>query len=120
MTIGEFISENWPYMMLVVIGYLSINNGSRINQWLVYAVSVTEKEMGNGTGKLKLKMAYDLFIKKFPIISLIMPFFIFSWWVSYALKKMNNLKDSNSNVAAYLKGGTNKNENSISEQPKSL
>lgn len=120
MTIGEFLQENWPYILAVLLGYLSITNGSKIHQWLIYACTVSEKEMGGGTGKIKLRMVYDLFIKKFPVIASIFPFFIFSMWVNHALKQMNAIKDSNSKVAAYLEGGTKKDENKISQQPKSL
>ena len=36
-----------------------------ISEWLLLAVVQAEKELGNGTGQIKLRFVYDMFIAKF-------------------------------------------------------
>ena len=37
-----------------------------VKEWMLFAVTKAEKELGSGTGKLKLRYVYDMFIAKFP------------------------------------------------------
>ena len=45
-----------------------------VKQWLLYAVTEAEKDLGSGTGKLKLRQVYDLFLQRFPIVSRMISF----------------------------------------------
>ena len=36
-----------------------------LRQWLLFAVTEAEKSLGSGTGKLKLRQVYDMFLTKF-------------------------------------------------------
>ena len=33
-----------------------------VREWLTYTVMIAEKELGSGTGKVKLRFVYDLFL----------------------------------------------------------
>lgn len=109
MTTGEmilaFISDKDVIITVLVILFLiffSANQRSRILEWLVLAVTNSEKDLGGGTGQLKLRMVYDWFIQKFPILSAIIPFALFTVWVNKSLVRMRNLKDTNIKVASYI------------------
>lgn len=67
--------------------------------WLVYAVAEAEKELGSGTGQLKLRKAYDLAVVRFPIMAKILPFKIFSMLVDSALDVMNRMITKNESIA---------------------
>ena len=59
-----------------------------IKEWLKFAVIEAEKELGSGTGQLKLRMVYDMAVKQFPFIVQLIPFDTFSGWVDEALDWM--------------------------------
>lgn len=70
--------------------------------WLVYAVSEAEKALGGGTGKLKIRYAYDLAIKQFPVIAKIIPWNLFSWLIDSALVIMREMISENKNIAEVI------------------
>lgn len=70
-----------------------------VKEWLRYAVSEAEKELGSGTGQLKLRKVYDLAIQKFPWIGKCIKFETFSNWVDEALVWLNKQLEENENVA---------------------
>lgn len=72
--------------------------------WLVYAVSESEKVFGGGTGKLKLRYAYDLAIKTFPVIAKFISWERFSKCVDEALDIMRDMIKHNKNIDDILKG----------------
>lgn len=63
----------------------------KIKEWLLYAVTVAEKELGSGTGQIKLRMVFNMFVDKFPITAKLISFETFSQWVDDALSKMKEL-----------------------------
>lgn len=69
--------------------------------WLVYAVSEAEKYLGAKTGRLKIRYAYDLAVKKFPTFAKILPWGIFSWLVDKALIVMRDML-TNKEIAEYI------------------
>ena len=71
----------------------------QVREWLLYAVTIAEKELGEGTGQIKLRFVYDMFIAKFGIVAKVMPFAVFSALVDEALEKMRHLLETNENVA---------------------
>ena len=73
-----------------------------VKEWLVWAVTNAEKELGGGTGRLKLRQVYDLFVQRFPIISRMIPFNVFSGWVDEALAQMKSLLATNVAVKEYV------------------
>ena len=74
-----------------------------IRQWLLLAVIEAEKQLGSGTGAVKLRYVYDMFIKRFKFISKIITFEQFSSLVDEALEVMRLMIQQNQNVAAYIK-----------------
>lgn len=100
----NWITENWAILVAVfsfvcvfaagVIYFLrqpSSVQKDKIKSWLLWAVSQAETELGGGTGKLKLVKVYDLFIGRFPKISGIMSFGVFSTLVDEALIEMRKM-----------------------------
>lgn len=67
-----------------------------LKQWLLYAVIEAEKQLGSGTGQVKLRYVYDMFVSKFPSLAKIIPFATFSMLVDEALVKMRGLLEDGS------------------------
>ena len=78
---------------------------NKVREWLLYAVSISEKELGSGTGQLKLRMVYGMFVDKFPWLVKALTFDKFSQLVDQALEKMNKMLDSNKAVKEFVDGG---------------
>jgi hypothetical protein len=79
-----------------------------IREWLKYAVTVTEKALGEKTGKLKLQMAWSMATAQFPFITKVMTFDQFAEFVDEALKWMNKQLEDNPNIRAIVIGETGK------------
>lgn len=111
----EFLVSNW---MLIVALIAAIGVGgyaiyafvkrptteqiSKVTEWLLYAVTAAEKELGSGTGQIKLRYVYDMFIAKFPYLVKVIPFETFSILVDEALDKFRNMLDTNTNLQSYI------------------
>lgn len=70
----------------------------KVKEWLLYAVIQAEKELGGGTGELKLRRVYDMFIGKFPQIAVFISFEHFGKLVDDALDKMRKLLLENEQI----------------------
>jgi len=86
-----------------VIAYMVFNQQDKVLEWLKGAVAKAEKDFGSGTGQLKLRTVYDWFIAKFPILSAIIPFKVFSAWVDEALEEFEGWLDNNIKIEKYVK-----------------
>ena len=75
-----------------------------VKQWLLYAVTEAERELGAGTGRIKLRYVYDLFVVRFPKLSKWITFDQISEWVDDALKELNHLLENNQAVNEYVTG----------------
>lgn len=73
-----------------------------IQEWLLLAVIKAEKELGSGTGQIKLRYVYDLFIDKFKFSSMFITFSQFSLLVDSALIVMKVILTDNKNVQEYV------------------
>lgn len=73
-----------------------------IKQWLLLAVIEAEKQLGGGTGAVKLRFVYDKFIERFKFMSKIITFEQFSSLVDEALEVMRLMIQQNKNVANYI------------------
>lgn len=89
---------------VIAVVYLIINQKKKVIEWLKWAVSEAEKLLGGGTGQLKLRLVYDWFVQKFPIVAAFLPFRVFSAWVDTALETFRKWLDENKNVANYIEG----------------
>lgn len=74
----------------------------KIKEWLLYAVTMAEKDLGEGTGQIKLRYVYDMFTSQFKFVAALVPFATFSNWVDEALKKMRSLLETNQNVNMFV------------------
>lgn len=90
----------------VFIAYMAINQRRKVLEWLKYAVTEAEKQLGEKTGQLKLRQVYDWFVAKFPVLAAVVPFRVFSAWVDTALETMRRWLEDNRNVANYVGGDT--------------
>lgn len=122
----EWLVDNWLILfVLFVVLYFSITWTIRfirepskekvknIKEWLKWAVTKAEQELGSGTGQLKLRMVYDMAINKFPFIIKVVSFETFSAWVDEALDWMNYQLDVNKNISNLVNGGNDGSESII-------
>lgn len=107
----EFLINYW-YVIVAVLAILAVIGVSvykfaglptkeqiaKVKEWLLYAVTVAESELGSNTGSLKLRAVYDMFVTKFPVVAKIVSFETFSVWVDEALEEMRNLLETNEHV----------------------
>ena len=113
----EFLKENWTgivlllFMVITAIPvYIDFRGKPKdeqiksIKEWLVYAVTEAEIDLGGGTGQLKLRMVYDMFVSRFPSIAKIVSFATFSVWVDDALVVMRSLLEKNEAVQTLVLG----------------
>lgn len=73
-----------------------------VREWLLIAVTEAERELGGGTGKLKLRYVYDLFVERFPWLADVVGFAWFSKLVDEALVSMRELLETNEAVKKYV------------------
>lgn len=108
MKIENIIGYILAALPLVAIAvYLILNQRAKVREWLIWAVTRAEKELGGGTGQLKLRQVYDWFVSKFPALAAVLPFKIFSAWVDVALEKMKAMLTSNASITNYIEGDRN-------------
>lgn len=113
----EFIVENWRILFaLVALGVVlgisvyhfvqmpSNKQLAKVREWLLWAVTEAEKELGGGTGKLKLRQVYDLFVVRFPWLAKVVSFDLFSTLVDEALVDMRAMLQNNGDVKSYVEG----------------
>lgn len=114
-TVINFITEYWFEFICTVVlinfvvymfkDFFSLSReqqSKQIKAWLLGAVTLAEKEFGNGTGKIKLSVVYDSFVEKFPWIAKVLSFDTFSGYVDEALDEMRKLLSENEAVAEYV------------------
>lgn len=89
-------------IIAIILTVLSLRFSSFKN-WLVFAVSEAEKALGGGTGKLKLRYAYNIAIKYFPTLTKMIPFSVFSAMVDKALETMRLMIDTNKAISDVIK-----------------
>ena len=108
----EFLVNNWEIIVAIIAiiavaiygcyGFIKSSRGeqiSRVQEWLLLAVAEAEKALGGGTGQLKLRYVYDMFIS---IAAKFISFSLFSEMVDKALQKFNNLLTSNKKIQEYI------------------
>lgn len=113
----DFLIDNWMLIVAgvaivagivtTVIKFIKSGKASQmknLKEWLLYATTEAEKALGSGTGKLKLRTVYDMFLLKFPWLAKTISFETFSNLVDEALEDMNSLLNTNTAVQTYVNG----------------
>ena len=111
----QFLADNWYILILAamavaVVVYLIVkffklpreSQISKLKEWLLYAVAEAEKELGSGTGQLKLRYVYDMFVTKFPYLVKFISFETFSLLVDEVLVKFKEMFNTNKAVKMYV------------------
>lgn len=75
---------------------------AKFKEWLLLIVAEAEKELGGGTGKLKLRYVYDKALTQFPALTLAISFEDFSKYVDEALDEFRKMLESNEKVQEYV------------------
>lgn len=114
------MAENW-YMLIALCSVLLVIIAAVVNwlklptpqkradvkQWLCYAVTEAERKLKGGTGQLKLRMVYDMFLSKFPEMKKFISFETFSEWVDESLKWLEIQLSQNKAFKEYVYGEDN-------------
>jgi len=114
----DFLVNNW-YMLILAVAVIAVAayavyafvkmprsaQLSKVQEWLLWAVAEAEKQFGSGTGQLKLRYVYDMFVGRFPALASVITFEAFSLLVDKALEKFNNMLSSNKKLEAYVESG---------------
>ena len=90
---------------MFLITYINLPNSkkaTKVKEWLLFAVVQAEKELGSGTGQLKLRYVYNLALSKFPVFIKLIPFELFSSFVDGALQQLENLIEDSEGVKKYI------------------
>lgn len=108
----EFIMNYWFIILIVIAAIVykvvafskapSQSQLARVKEWLLYAVAQAEKELGSGTGQLKLRYVYDMFILRFGTIARMINFETFSTLVDEALYVFRDMLRDNKAVSDYV------------------
>lgn len=113
----EWLINNWFMLVVLAVVVAAIfitvkkffglpkdEQLEKVREWLLYAVTMAEKEYGGGTGKLKLRYVYDLFVSKFSWIAMVISFEKFSELVDRALDEMRPMIEQNEKVKEIVQG----------------
>lgn len=119
----KFIIDNWYILVIglifavlvikaifIYINHPSEKKLSKVREWLLYAVTEAEKELGGGTGQIKLRYVYDMFLAKFPYLAKVVSFDSFSKLVDEALEKFRELLKSNKKITEYVRKDSDNND----------
>lgn len=113
----KIVTENWfVFVALAAVvsagGYaaysffkMSVDKQlKKVREWLLYAVTKAEKELGGGTGQIKLRYVYDMFVVRFPWLAQVVSFEEYSLLVDEALNKMKMMLESNPKMWKLING----------------
>jgi len=113
-----YLAENWAILAVAVIAIVlgviyayrfvklpPEQQLDKVQQWLLWAVVSAERELGGGTGELKLRSVYDLFVARFPWLAKLVSFECFADMVDDALSEMETLLAENKDIHAFVTGG---------------
>ena len=97
-----FLAQNWYVIVVVLVLlfgiYYTITNKQKVREWLRWAVTIAERDLGSGTGQIKLRQVYDMFIQRFPVFSKFISFATFSALVDEALEFLREQLEKNSQI----------------------
>lgn len=98
----QIITITGVVLIAVVAIVFIIKQPKKVKEWLLWAVIQAETTLGGGTGQIKLRAVYDLFVERYKVISFLVSFETFSKWVDVALEEMRVMLENNENVKALV------------------
>ena len=114
----KYIVENWfvivgliavlaagGYAVYVFVKMPSNKQLNKVREWLLSAVTKAEKELGGGTGQIKLRYVYDMFVARFAWLARVISFEAFSMMVDEALERMKKMLESNKAMQDFVNSG---------------
>ena len=115
----KYIVENWfvivgliavlaagGYAVYVFVKMPSDKQLNKVRDWLLYAVTKAEKELGGGTGQIKLRYVYDMFVARFAWLARVISFEAFSMMVDEALERLKKMLESNKAMQDFVNSGS--------------
>ncbi len=93
------------YVAYKIYSFTKMSKGQQVKsvkEWLLWAVAEAEKVYGSGTGVLKLRYVYDMFLTKFNFLSDIIRFDEFSDLVDDALDSFKEILKTNEKINNYV------------------
>ncbi len=110
MQVINFIISNWDFLLLIVLSVAAVvfyafkGNKSVIMKMLYALVTEAEKELGGGTGSLKLAL---VIAKIYPQIPAVFKMFIteetLTRWIEEALATAKETWEKNAAISEYIK-----------------
>lgn len=115
----QYLIQNW-FLIVAAIAVVSVGGYcvyvfvkkptnvqiQTVKEWLLWAVTEAEKELGSGTGQLKLRYVYNMFIERFDYLASVITFDMVSCLVDEALDEMRKMLSTNTAVQNYVSGDT--------------
>ena len=108
--------ENWSVYLGLIVGVIILMTGvisfskmpkdeqiAKVKELLLAWVTEAERDLGAGTGPIKLRTVYDRFALQFPTLFKVISFETFKGWVDDALDQMEILLQDE-RVKEYVKG----------------
>lgn len=115
----NFVCNYWSLIILAIVVVVIIveaiikfskmpsdKQEAKIKECLLSWVVAAEKDLGSGTGKIKLSTVYSLFCTTFPIIKNFVSLEKFNDYVDEALEEMRKLLGSNKSLNQLVTTGT--------------
>ena len=90
---------------IVAIWFFKLEKEKQIKilqEWLLLVVVQAEKALGSGTGQIKLRYVYDLFLQRFKLLPRFITFEQFGLFVDEALSTMRVMIQNNKSVDDYI------------------
>ena len=116
----KFLAEHWYVIVFVLVLAASIAGNiysfskltpeqqkEKVREWLIWAVAQAEIDLGGGTGQLKLRKVYGMFIAAFPWMVRAISFAEFSDMVDIALDKFKEMLENNAKIKELVDSGAN-------------
>lgn len=111
----KWVIDNWSLLVVLACAMVAVyiyvkkfanmpteEQIKKVKEWLLWAVIQAEKDLGGGTGTIKLRYVYDLFVTTFPDVAKMISFDTFSKWVDEVLVYMRRLLESNMDIRYYV------------------
>lgn len=107
----KFLSEYW-YLIITalamvilavcfIVDFIKKSPKERlesVKQWAVYACALAEAHLGSGTGQLKMKETYNMFLKTFPSLAEIISFEQYKAIAEESLAELKEMLKTNPNI----------------------